>query len=334
MVAWKDRKSPFFQIGNEVADVFLPIIGTDCFAVYSYLVRCQFKNPELEHSIAEVKERTGIGISTVSRSLEIMASVGLIQLIRRGGSQKSKCKLCDTEKAAEDLGAVYDKSTLSWSLPREASQQIQAKIEAIRQRQQAKGASKCSTACGNPPVCVSRGNAGISPEKRQSAARETQTGTHLLREERRIEESPTPTPTPTESSAAPEDKDSPDEDEPDGLLKWAVAQFTGPMNDLGDHLFDTSRPPAPHLANGAADWTEFGFDSLAVDEAARRGGLLVLTLGADDPAAAQLGLEKYRERWEASFRQWYGCEVEWEIQEMKRTWWTPERKCAEPEAGG
>jgi hypothetical protein len=82
-------------------------------------------------------------------------------------------------------------------------------------------------------------------------------GTNLIREERRTEEGPTPTP--GHQSEAQNDKDSPDEDEPDGLLKSARAKFTGVMNDLGDYLLDTSRPPAPHLVNGSADWEEFGF---------------------------------------------------------------------------
>lgn len=313
--AWKDRKSPFFLIGNEIADVFLPLIGPDCFAVYSYLVRCRFKNPELEHTILELKQQTGIGVSTVCRSLEIMASVGLIQPIRRGGSRKSKCKLCDPEKAAEYLGAVYDKSALSWSLSWEASHRIQAKIEAIRQRQQSKGAPNPSTVCGNRLVRVSQRNAGISPERRQRATRETQIGTHLIREEVRNEEVPTPTPTPAGSSAEPKDKNSADEDEPDGLLKLARAKFTGVMNDMRAHLLDTSRPPNPNLVNGAADWKEFEFDSLAVEAVVWRGKVLALTLSAHDPAAARRGLDRYQKKWEAALRKWYRGEVDVNVQE-------------------
>jgi hypothetical protein len=318
---WKDRKSPFFQTGSEIADVFLPHIGPDCFAVYSYLLRWRFKNPELEHTVLELKHRTGLGVSTVCRSLEIISSVGLIEHIRRGGSQKSKCKLCDPEKAAESLGAVYEKRTLSWSLSQEASQRIQAKIEAIRQRQQGKSTQKSSSVSGNRPVRVSQRNAGISPERRQRATRETQTGAHLIQEEVRSKESLTPTPLPEKQCEAEEDKDSPNEDEPDSLLKLAIAKFTGVMNDLGDYLFDTNRPPLPHFANGATEWDSFGFSSLAVETVSWRGEVLMLMLSASDPVAAQRGLEKYHRQWDAGLLKWYKCEVQCEIQQSTRPWW-------------
>jgi hypothetical protein len=87
------------------------------------------------------------------------------------------------------------------------------------------------------------------------------------------------------------------------------------MNDLGDHLLDTSKPPVRHLANGADEWSSF--DGLAVYAAARRGGVLVLTLSACDPAAARDGLKKYRRTWERSLREWFGCEVEVDFQGAK-----------------
>jgi hypothetical protein len=31
------RKTPFFQTGNELLDVFEPIVGSDCFTIYSLL---------------------------------------------------------------------------------------------------------------------------------------------------------------------------------------------------------------------------------------------------------------------------------------------------------
>ena len=303
----KDRKSPFFLIGSEIAEVFLPIIGRDCFTIYAYLVSRHFKNPELEHSILGLKEVTGMGTSTVCRSLEIPARLGLIQLIRRGGSQKSKCRLPKTEEVAERLGAIYQKSELSWSLPKEAKQCLQARIEAIRQRQQGKGTKRASNACGNGRNLVSQRNAGVPLEKRQRVTRETQTGSNLLREEVRSKEN-----SETQKDNG-KDKSSPDEDEPDGL-KWARAKFVGAINEWEDWLFDTSRRPVPYLANGAADAQKFGFKSLAVEAARRRGDGLVLTLSANNPAAARDGLDKYRKSFSKCLRKWFGCEVDWEIQ--------------------
>ncbi len=57
------------------------------------------------------------------------------------------------------------------------------------------------------------------------------------------------------------------------------------MNDLRDHLLDTSRPPAPHLVNGADEWKKL--DSLAVERATWRGEVLVLILSAHNPVAAR-----------------------------------------------
>ena len=82
----------------------------------------------------------------------------------------------------------------------------------------------------------------------------------------------------------------------------AKAIFNGVMNDLGDHLFNTNRPPVPHLANGFAEWEKFGFGSLVLERAARR------------------GLEKYCHTWNASLRKWYECEAHVELQKAQRKW--------------
>ncbi|MFZ0662410.1 MAG: hypothetical protein WAM66_06945, partial [Acidobacteriaceae bacterium] len=119
-----------------------------------------------------------------------------------------------------------------------------------------------------------------------------------------------------ERNEAPDkDKGPPDEDEPDPHLKWAVAVFTGVMNDLGDYLFDTSKPPNPHLVNGADQWTRFGFNSLAVEAVEWRGETLLLVLSARYPAAARSGLEKYRRKWDESLQKWFGCKVYCELRD-------------------
>lgn len=169
-------------------------------------------------------------------------------------------------------------------------------------------------------------------EKRWCISRETPAfhqrianGSHLLREERRIEE--VPPPSPAHSGDAEKSKDSPDEDEPDPPLKWAVAVFTGAMNDLGDYLFDTSKPPNPRFANGGADWAEFGFNSIAVEAATRQGNAWALVLSARDPAAARRGLEKYRRKWNESLGKWFGCEVYFELRDAAREKRPNAKKC-------
>ncbi len=89
------------------------------------------------------------------------------------------------------------------------------------------------------------------------------------------------------------------------------------MHDMRARLLDTSRPPNPRYASGFAEWEKFGFGSLAVEQAARRGNVLALTLSAREPAAHE-GLKYHRTR-EQSLCTRYGCKVQWEIQETTRT---------------
>lgn len=324
------RRTPFFQLGNEILDVFQPIMGRECLAVYCQLVRRAFKDPELKHSVLELSTATGMGTATVSRSLEVLEHLVLIQLIRCGGSQKSQCRLLDSEEAAERLGATYHKISLRWSLAKETKQSLRTEIKRIRQRQQGKCTESArdslqsqtvsvrhvSQTCLTDTSAVAERNAGIPLEKCQRVARETQIGALLIEEERRNEEGPSPTP--SHIFEADKTKSGPDEEELRPMLKWARVKFTGLMKDLGDYLFDSSRPPVPHLANGAADWKEFGFDSLALEAAQPSGKGLVITLSASDPTAARRGLEKYREKWEASCRRWYECEVFVELKGASR----------------
>lgn len=303
------ERLPFFQLGNEILDIFQPIMGPHCYTIYSHLARSAFKNPALKHSVRDLAKATKIGASTASRALEIMAHLGLVKLVRRGGSQESECELLNSGEAAKRLGAEYVKRSLSWTLKPDAALRLSTEVEAIRQKQQGHRVR-------NPSSRVSQRNASVSPAIRQRVTRETQTGSYPIREEGRTEEVPSPTPSRGDESHFGEgqkDKDSPDEDEPDPLLKWARAAFTGPMNDLGDHLFDSSKPPVRHLANGASEWERFGFESLAVVAAAWRGKVLLLSLSAHNPGEAARGLYKYRKTWGTSLRKWFECEVHIEM---------------------
>ena len=308
---------PFCWVGNEVLDVWLPIMGADCLTLYTLFARRVYFDPKLKHNIRELAVATEIGFATVSRCLEIIEYLGLVKLTRFGGSKDSECELRNSLLVANRLGATYDSGTHSYSLPPQVAQRLISEVKAIREKQQGKKPQStprgAPRSCGNRLFSDSQRNSSVSPERRQRATRETQTGSHLIREEGRNEEVPSPTPSHTSEEQAT--KDSPDKNEPDPLLKWARAAFTGPMNDLGDHLLDTSKPPVRHLANGADEWKRF--DSLAVYAAARRGGALVLTLSARNPVAAHEGLKRYHSTWEPSLRKWYGCEVLWEVQETK-----------------
>jgi hypothetical protein len=315
-------KDPFCCIGNEVFDVFLPIMGTDCFALYAYFARKVFHDPRLKHSVRDLADATELGVTTVSRSLEILEHLRLVKLIRFGGSKDSECQLLDSRVLADRLGAKYHPRTLSFSLPPKVNQRLEAEVSALRERQQGKPSPNvlnCAPRnCGNLILSVSQRDASVSLAIRQRSIRETQTGGHLIQEERRREE--VPTPTPSHDCEAKKPKDTSEENEPDSLLSWSQIKFTGVMKDMGSHLLDTSKPSVPHLANGFADWQEFGLNSLAVEAAAWRGALLELALSAFDLAAARRGLEKYNRTWNASLRKWFECEVRVELQQAQGKW--------------
>jgi len=123
-----------------------------------------------------------------------------------------------------------------------------------------------------------------------------------------MEEVPSSAPSHEQAEQGP--KKLSNEDEPDPLLKWASDQFNRVINEMRAHLLDTSRPPNPRLANGFADWERFGFNSLAVEGATRRGEVLTLVLSATDPGAGRDGLKKYRRVWGVSLGKWFGAGVE------------------------
>lgn len=311
---------PFLWIGNEVLDLYVPIMGPDCLAVYAYFARRYHCDRSLRHDIRSIARSCGLKPSTVSRALEVLEHLQLVKLIRFGGSRQSECQLSDVWTIAKRLGATFDPKTQSYRFPHPVFKQLTEEVCEIRARQQGKTDGKTPTSavspCGNPSMSVSQRNTSLSPEKRQRPTRETQAGTHLIQKEERIKETPTPTPTPSTSGEAQKDKGFPDEDEKRASqLLWARSKFTGVMKDMGSHLLN-SRPPSPHLTNGLRDWQSFGFDSLAVR--AWRDEELTLVLSANDPEAARRGLDKYRKTWEASLRKWYECEVRVELVEAER----------------
>ena len=178
-----ESKPPFFWLGNEVFDVFLPIMGADCFTIYAYFARSEFSNPKLKHSVRETANATKLGLTTVSRSLEILQHLRLIKLIRFRGSKDSECQVLDAREVAGRLGAHYDRKGLSFSLPREVDQRLNCEVMALRQRQQGKSTAPDGA---NLFRAFSQRSAGVSPAVRRRSARETQTAAHLLQEERRM----------------------------------------------------------------------------------------------------------------------------------------------------
>ena len=304
-------RDPFCCIGNEVFDVFLPIMGADCFAVYACFARMVFSNPKLKHTVRGMASATGLGVTTVFRSLEILERLGLMQVIRFGGGKRSECQLFDERELVNRLGAVYNRSSVSFSLPPEVAERLNAEVTSIRTKQQGKPPlttmDRARSGRMSPSARVSQRNTSVSLRARPHSTGETQMGTHLIREERRNEDGLSPTPFHAPAELDPQEPST--KGEAENLLQSARDLFTGVMKDMGNHMLDTSKPQSSHYANGFADWDEFTFDSLAVAGATKDGNGVVLTLTASDPAAARRGLEKYKKKWEAILRYSFGDAV-------------------------
>lgn len=325
------RRKPdgeFYLQENEFTDIYSPLVGPYAAVIYSALCRKSYGRTDVEHSVRDLANAAGMSPTTAARALQTLQTVGLIRLSPTSGNLKSVCQLLDVKALAASHGAKRERKGAPFALPQSLVDRLKSDLNVLRRNQQGKSKATAflqgkqnveivSRSGFHSLFSVSQRDASVSHLIRQRVTRETQEGTHLIREEVRNEEVPTPTPTPSESNAAPKDKDSADEDEPGGLLKLARAKFTGVMNDLGDHLFDSSRPPARHLANGAVDWKELGFDSLAVKAAAWRGEVLELVLSANDPAAARRGLEKYHHIWNEALGKWFDCDVHVELVQAK-----------------
>jgi hypothetical protein len=255
--------------------------------------------------------------------------IGMVRINPGGGNQESECALVDLKKLAVHLGASKDRKRASYVLPPDRIEDLRSEIAALHTSMQKKPKSGCKAEaldrkssgnrdCANLFLLDSKRDISVSQKRRQRSSEETQTGSHLILKKTTHQNIPTPNP-PIHHGELWKTKDSPDEDGPDVLLKWASDRFNAVIDDMRAHLLDTSRPPNPRFANGASEWGKFGFGSLAVYAAARRGEALALVLSASDPAAAHEGLKKYHRTWEPSLRKWYGCEVLWEVQETKES---------------
>jgi hypothetical protein len=255
--------------------------------------------------------------------MAILEQIGMVRIRKAGGCQPSECSLVDLKKLAAHLGASKSKKLASYVLAPGRAKELKSQIAALRTSMEVKHrtANEPRSASGGKLahpgatdlfLLDSKRDAIGSQKRRQHSTRETQMGTHLIREERRIENAPSPTPSLEREPSTPKSLSS--EDEKQEPPKWACDSFNGAVDEIRDHLLDTNRPSKPHLANGYADWEKFGFNNLAVEAAERRGEVLVLTLSASDPAAARLGLAKYHRKWDECLRTWFGCEVRVELQ--------------------
>jgi hypothetical protein len=303
---------------NELYTLFQPIVGRTALALYCHLTRRAY-GATFTYCIRELAKEAKLSPATIWREFSALEHVGMIRIRKGKGNQKSKGELVNLKRLAVCLGAVHSNKAASYILPPEHITRLKEEVAALRLSLQGKRKSGhepqppdngilTNVRCGNHFLPVSQRDAGVSPENRQRTTEETRAGSHLIPQDTRLQNNPSPHP-PAHDDEAQETKNFPDEDEPHVLLKLARDRFNAVIDNMRAHLLDTSRPPNPRFANGFAEWENFGFNSLAVEAAERRGNELALVLSASDPAAARRGLERYRRTWEASIRKWFGSEV-------------------------
>ena len=317
------EKDFYFQ-DNEFADLYLPLVGPFAAAIYSVLCRNWYRKDVVKYSVRELGRAIGMSPAAASRALQSLQTIGLIRPLPTSGNRKSECQLVDVKVLAASHGARREQKGAPLALPSPIRDQLKSELKALRDTQQGKRSVRAplrsrqgkesADRTGFEAVCtISKRNASVSQPIRQRSTGETQSGIHLIQEKRRNEKVLFPTPY-RDAEREPKSKDSPDEDGADELLKFAANQFTGVIEEFRICLLDTNRPRNSLFVDSSDDWNRFGFGNLAVTSAARRDGILALTLGANDSAAAQLGLQKYRKRWDAALLKWFGCKVDCTIQ--------------------
>jgi hypothetical protein len=306
---------------NELYDLMQKIVGPTAFAVYANLTRRAYGcNGWLKCSLRSIAGDMGVSHATVGRELEVLKYLNLIRLRAAGGNRQTEWELMDLKQLAKLWGATYNKQKASFELSWQTTDRLRAEVELLRKELQGKikkmpppptpeNLSFQSTVNTRAyvPVGDSRRDANVSPERHERHARETQTCSQQIKENRRQENNLSPTP--FHVVELRKSKDVPDERKNEMSLKRARDLFCGVMDDLKDHLVDSCRPQLSHLGDGYEDWVRFGFENLGVVDVSESAGSVRLVLCASDKSAAEVGLEKYRTTLESRVRYWFGREV-------------------------
>jgi hypothetical protein len=295
---------------NETYDVFQPIIGPYGIALYTNLSRNAY-DEKVKYTLRGLAKATSQSKSTVDRNLKVIEHVGMVRLTTNGGNRESLCELLNLKDRVQSWGTPIEQARMIHQLVEEVKtlrRHLAGKIESMPESQLASLQGRAQGVGGKLFLSHSQRDASVSLDARQRPAGETRKGSHLLLQDTTPQNVSPPTPSHSEESL--KGKGSSNDDKTEDLVIWARTKFTGVIDDLRGNLFETNRPQSSHLANGGADWQQFGFGSLAVEAVIERAGGIVLTISANNPAAAQAGIDKYSRRLNASLRKWYECEVE------------------------
>ena len=301
---------------NEMYDLVQKVVGPNALAVYVNLTRKAYGyEATLKYTLRELAADMGQSHAKVGRELRVLRHINVVRLKVTGGKRPSEWELTDLRELAKCWGATHNRRTGSFELSQRSMGRLKDDVNRLRRELQGKAGKMRGVGLGaSPPSSHSERDTSVSPERHQCYARETQTGSHLLIENRRQENSLSPTPFHIAESR--KNEDIPDERRTEMSLKLACDLFCGVMGEFKNHLVNPSRPKLSHLDDGYEDWRRFGFESLGVVDVSKSGDSVRLVLCASDKSAAEAGLEKYRRTFDSSMRHWFGREVRLEWQSV------------------
>lgn len=214
---------------NLLYDIFQPIIGSYAVALYGNLSRRAYgDDAKFSYTVRDLSKGTGLSRSTVSRELRVLERMNMVRLGAGGGNQPSKCELLALDKTAESLGATRSKAS-KYVLHKDTSERLKAEVADLRRELQGNApverraqtlpqqqSGPRSTPEQDASLPDSQRDANVTPERHQRYARETQTGPHLLKKNRKHENTLPPTPFPIENLW--KSKDVPDEEKSNASL--------------------------------------------------------------------------------------------------------------------
>jgi len=145
-----ERKPCHFWVDNEVADCYQPIVGADAIWVYcriarnahgAWIVSPKVRGGDTRISLREMAEWCGKSVDTVSRCLQVLEHVGLLQAVR-GAKAKGRYALADVKDLVTREGGLYDRETGSFQLPAKRTVELKLQVRELRAKLARKSGSR------------------------------------------------------------------------------------------------------------------------------------------------------------------------------------------------
>lgn len=97
------RRQPskrFYCMDNEGSELFLPIIGSHAFAVYSSLLQRAFAGASMKYTVRGMAKATSLSRATAWREILVLQRIGMVRLRSGGGNRESTCEFTDLKELA------------------------------------------------------------------------------------------------------------------------------------------------------------------------------------------------------------------------------------------